>query len=158
MKTIGIHIKLYRCLMKLYPNQFRESFGEEMEMVFCDMIRDRNHKGGLTLLLLWVEIVPDVLLSSIEQHWNKSNRRERKLNLSFTSILSADKIGRLMLEMAAVLLIAALITPPDPVSQIRVAIPAYFLCQIVFFFSSRSRKIFLNKKSKGDSDDSHRSL
>ncbi len=150
MKTTSIHTKLYRCLMKLYPYQFRDSFGDEMEMVFCDMIRDRNHEGK-GKLLLWLEIIPDVLLSVIEQHWNKPKRREGKMSLTFTSILSAEKIGQLMLEMAAVLLVAALMTKPDPVSQIMVAVPAFILCQIVFWWMSKSRKPIFRKKSKGDS-------
>jgi Sec-independent protein secretion pathway component TatC len=60
-----------------------------------------------------------------------------------------------MLEMAAVLIVAALMTPPDPVSQVMVAVPSFILCQIVFWWMSKSRKPFFRKESQGDSNDSN---
>ncbi len=70
------------------------------------------------------------------------------MSWTFTGILSADEIGKRMVEIAGVLLIAGLITPPDLFSQIVVGIPAYILYKILYWFLTK----FSNKESKGDSN------
>ena len=45
----------YAALLRLYPRQFQERFGEGMAQTFCDLCRERrNAKRGLFRFALWI--------------------------------------------------------------------------------------------------------
>jgi putative ABC transport system permease protein len=55
--------RVYRWLLRLYPRDFREEYGEEMTLLF----RDRAKDGALAL---WIQVFGDLMLHAPREHWN----------------------------------------------------------------------------------------
>jgi hypothetical protein len=53
--------KLYRLLLKLYPNHFRRAYGDEALRLVLD--RARDEKGFLCGLRLWLDLLVDLAIS-----------------------------------------------------------------------------------------------
>jgi hypothetical protein len=53
--------KIYACLLRLYPREFRETYGEEALQVFRD--RAREEKGFPRTVRLWLDLVVDLAIS-----------------------------------------------------------------------------------------------
>jgi Peptidase family S41 len=53
--------KLYACLLRLYPSQFREAYGDEALQVFRD--RARQEKGAFASFRLWLDLLADLAVS-----------------------------------------------------------------------------------------------
>jgi predicted permease len=51
-------VKLYRCLLNLYPAAFRENYGVEMEREFRDELAESH--GFCALAILWVRLLADL--------------------------------------------------------------------------------------------------
>ena len=45
-------IRLYRFFLRLYPERFRDEFGDEMVELFADQLRDAKARGGLSVVRL----------------------------------------------------------------------------------------------------------
>jgi hypothetical protein len=53
--------------MRVYPQEFRATFGESVDQAFRDLARDAyRSRGRLGLVLLWFRILPDLVFSAIE--------------------------------------------------------------------------------------------
>jgi hypothetical protein len=53
--------------MRIYPREFKATFGDSVEQAFRDLARDAiRERGHLGLLLLWFRIVPDFIFSAFE--------------------------------------------------------------------------------------------
>jgi len=61
--------RFYRVLLYLYPADFRRKYGDEMQMVFRDMLRSAQQDGRV--LMLWgrtiIDLVPSLLIEHVEQ-------------------------------------------------------------------------------------------
>jgi putative ABC transport system permease protein len=55
--------RFYRWLLRLYPRDFREEYGEEMSLFF----RDRANDGPFRL---WIQIAGDLLVHAPREHWH----------------------------------------------------------------------------------------
>jgi hypothetical protein len=65
--SANISLSLYRILMRAYPAEFRQRYGDSVDQAFRDMSRDAIQKRGyLGLALLWLHVVPDFLFSAGE--------------------------------------------------------------------------------------------
>jgi hypothetical protein len=53
--------KIYLLLLRLYPSQFRDAYGEEAVQLFRD--RDRDEGGFLSKVRLWWDLLADVVVS-----------------------------------------------------------------------------------------------
>jgi hypothetical protein len=53
--------KIYACLLRLYPREFRETYGEEALQLFRD--RAREEKGFPRTVRLWLDLVVDLAIS-----------------------------------------------------------------------------------------------
>ena len=53
--------KVYAWLLRLYPSQFRETYGDEALQLFCD--RARDEKGFFPSLRLWLDLLVDLAIS-----------------------------------------------------------------------------------------------
>ena len=53
---------LYRWLLRLYPREFRDEYGDEMLLLF----RDQANGGVVTL---WRQVLADVVLRAPKEHW-----------------------------------------------------------------------------------------
>jgi hypothetical protein len=58
--------KIYTWLLRLYPSQFREVYGEEALQLFRDRMRDE--KGFFARLRLWVDLLADLAISVPHQY------------------------------------------------------------------------------------------
>src|SRR5262245_22941504 len=54
--------RLYRWLLRLYPREFRDEYGEEMSLLF----RDRTSEGYSRL---WLQVLGDLLFHVPKEHW-----------------------------------------------------------------------------------------
>src|SRR5688572_13694029 len=68
--------RLYRWLLRFYPREFRDEYGDEMSLLF----RDRSQEGRLTL---WLQVAGDLLLHAPGEHWNAVTR---DLRLAFRQL------------------------------------------------------------------------
>jgi hypothetical protein len=55
--------RIYRCLLRFYPCDFRDEYTEEMSLLF----RARVREGGLKL---WLQILGDLTLHAPQEHWS----------------------------------------------------------------------------------------
>ena len=60
--------RLYRLLLRLLPDDFRGAFGEDMESVFRDQVRDAERDGGPGLLRLWGETLSGFVATAPREH------------------------------------------------------------------------------------------
>jgi putative ABC transport system permease protein len=61
--------RIYRWLLRVYPRDFRDEYGEEMSLLF----RSRRHEGAR----LWMQILGDVSLHAPQEHWSMTNQDVR---------------------------------------------------------------------------------
>jgi putative ABC transport system permease protein len=54
--------RIYRWLLRLYPSDFREEYGQEMSLLF----RDRATDG---FVRLWLQVLGDLILHAPREHW-----------------------------------------------------------------------------------------
>lgn len=86
--------RLYRLLLRLYPERFRRQFGEEMEFVFSASLQDacdRDGGRGIVVLLGWTLI--DLFTSVFNEHMR--DRREDQLIHQMSSLYAGSGIGLL---------------------------------------------------------------
>ena len=55
--------RLYRSLLRLYPREFRDEYGDEMSLLF----RDRASEGSGRL---WLQVLGDLLFHAPTEHWS----------------------------------------------------------------------------------------
>ncbi len=61
----------YRALLRAYPEDVREMYGEEMVGCFADLCRDELRRGGTKgLALLWVRTLPELVFTALEERNN----------------------------------------------------------------------------------------
>lgn len=109
--------RCYGCLLRLYPRQHRQAYGQQMAQLFRDQCRDAwNKAGAWGLVGVWLRTLPDLALSSIHEHL-----AELKGKKSMTEKLS---------EVARP-------TPTPVKTMLRVALPVFLLvfglCAIITF-------------------------
>ncbi len=64
---------LYRLLLRLYPADFRERYGEDMVEFYRDRVRS-NDGAGRRLFRLWTRLVPDLIASACAERFRPRNR------------------------------------------------------------------------------------
>jgi len=75
-RCIDWSTRFYRLLLKAYPVEFREAFGDEMTLMFREMAAEawRRHRwSGLTCI--WFRILADFSVSAPHQYWLTWNRK-----------------------------------------------------------------------------------
>jgi hypothetical protein len=78
-KSAAVSEKIYRKLLRLYPEQHRREFGEPMAQLFRDQCRDAwmsgRHRG---LAKLWLRTLPDFGKTCTAEQMNKIERNIMK--------------------------------------------------------------------------------
>jgi hypothetical protein len=65
--STNLSVSLYRVLMRAYPAEFQQRYGDSVDQAFRDMSRDAFQKRGYVgIALLWFHVVPDFLFSAGE--------------------------------------------------------------------------------------------
>jgi hypothetical protein len=71
-KVLQIFEALYRILLRLYPAEYRQIYGEVMAQTFRDMVRAAYARSGFGVLLsLWIETLGDIVKSVVIEHLDK---------------------------------------------------------------------------------------
>jgi putative ABC transport system permease protein len=64
---VKISERLYRWLLRFYPREFRDEYGDEMSLVF----RDRTAEGRIRL---WLQVFGDVIFHAPQEHWSTTKQ------------------------------------------------------------------------------------
>jgi hypothetical protein len=149
--SIARYRNLYAQLLRLYPKQYRERFGEGMEQTFSDLLRERRDaKRGLFAFALWMFVETsagifreNITVVSMHNMWKAGRivyRAALALALAPAFFLvffygavaePGDSPGPMFLGPVAVLIIGALIARFRP-RGMTYALSATALAQAVF--------------------------
>ena len=67
-RAVGISERIYRSLLRAYPRQLRDDYGEEMARCFRDLCREALESGGgLGLAVLWARTLPEWLFTALKE-------------------------------------------------------------------------------------------
>lgn len=78
--------RLYRWLLRFYPREFRDEYGDEMSLVF----RDRTAEGRIRL---WLQVLGDVIFHAPQEHWSTTKQdlrfafRQIRRNPGFSGVV-----------------------------------------------------------------------
>jgi hypothetical protein len=66
--TVGSSERAYRSLLRAYPRELRDEYGEEMARCFRELCREELEEGGgLGLVALWARTLPELLYSALKE-------------------------------------------------------------------------------------------
>jgi putative ABC transport system permease protein len=61
--------RLFRALLRVFPFDFRNDFGRDMEQTFREQRREAHREGSMRVLVrLWLETFRDVLTTAPREH------------------------------------------------------------------------------------------
>ena len=67
-RALGTSERAYRSLLRAYPRELRDEYGEEMASLFRDMCREELEEGGgLGLAALWARTLPESLYTALKE-------------------------------------------------------------------------------------------
>jgi hypothetical protein len=67
-RAVGTSERVYRSLLRAYPRELRDEYGEEMARCFRDLCREELEDGGvLGLAALWANTLPELLYSALKE-------------------------------------------------------------------------------------------
>src|SRR5215218_10046506 len=74
-RAVGTSERAYRLLLRAYPRELRDDYGEEMARCFRDLCREEvEDGGGLGLAALWAHTLAELLYSALEERSTMLNR------------------------------------------------------------------------------------
>jgi putative ABC transport system permease protein len=66
---VGVHARLFRWLLRLYPAAFRDAYGDEMSEFFLARLeRARERRGAVGVAAFWSRTVGDVARTAFAEH------------------------------------------------------------------------------------------
>jgi len=88
--------RIYRWLLRLYPRDFRDEYGQEMSLLF----RARTSEG---FVRLWLQVLGDLVFHAPKEHWNtmKQDLRYAVRTLLRAPAFAATVIATLALGIGA---------------------------------------------------------
>jgi uncharacterized protein YjiS (DUF1127 family) len=67
--------RLYRALLVVYPKEFRDAYGAQLEQTFADLCREKVERGGSAgLARLWVRTLFDLASTATVQRFHERRR------------------------------------------------------------------------------------
>ena len=67
-RAVGASERAYRSLLRVYPRELRDEYGDEMTLCFRDLCREElEDRGGLGLAALWAHTLPELLHTAIKE-------------------------------------------------------------------------------------------
>ena len=66
--AMGTSERAYRSLLRAYPRELRDEYGDEMVRCFRDLCREKlEDNGGLSLAALWARTLPELLYTALKE-------------------------------------------------------------------------------------------
>jgi hypothetical protein len=107
-KMISVSEKIYRQLLRLYPQAHRRNYAEQMAQLFRDQCRDAwrtQHSAGI--LKLWLRVLPDIAKTSVIEQITERNQTMKSINsknaptilLIVGLVLALSSFSRLIISM-----------------------------------------------------------
>lgn len=118
----------YARLLRLYPTQFRERFGEGMEQTFADSCRQRRTAGmGLFAFVIWV--FAETFTAIIKEHVTRLRRNAMTDDIRFLKTVryAATAVGVLLVSGILALMFLARAKSGDDGDIAGVVAPALLL-------------------------------
>ena len=68
-RAVGTSERVYRSLLRAYPRELRDEYGDEMARRFRDLCREEleDGGGGLGLAALWARTLPELLYTALKE-------------------------------------------------------------------------------------------
>jgi len=74
-RALGTSERAYRSLLRAYPRELRDEYGDEMARCFRDLCREElEDGGGLGLAALWARTLPELLYTALKERSTMSAR------------------------------------------------------------------------------------
>ena len=74
------HVAVYRHMLRAYPANFRQAYGEEMARLFADLVSDQRQSGQpLGIFRLWVRTIVDTLSSAPRERMEETMNNQAAL-------------------------------------------------------------------------------
>src|SRR5687768_3517398 len=117
----GIEERLYRALLRLYPADFRQRFGDEMVALFRDSLRDaRAGRAPGGVAGAWLKMLVDVAATAPSEHLRRT--RQVAHSISSTGLIEARVLGILGVIGGGALLTAFVLDVPSGLTALRIAV------------------------------------
>ena len=67
-RAVGTSERAYRALLRAYPRELRDEYGDEMARCFQDLCREElEDGGGLGLVALWARTLPELFYTALKE-------------------------------------------------------------------------------------------
>ncbi len=74
-RAVGTSERAYRSLLRVYPRELRDEYGDEMARCFKELCREElEDGGGLGLAVLWARTLPELFYTALKERSNMSDR------------------------------------------------------------------------------------
>ena len=74
-RAVGTSERVYRSLLRAYPRELRDEYGDEMARCFRDLCREElEDNGGLSLAALWARTLSELLYTALKERSTMLNR------------------------------------------------------------------------------------
>jgi hypothetical protein len=99
------HERIYRRLLRVYPDDFRAQYGAEMTRLFGDQLRDAQSSGRPTAIAsLWLRSIGDLVASAPQHHLEKERLVPQPVDVSTGTTLvperrHPDRLRRVLLGL-----------------------------------------------------------
>jgi uncharacterized protein involved in exopolysaccharide biosynthesis len=101
-KSVRFSAHVYERLLRAYPRGHREEYGPCMAQLFRDQCRDAWAEArNWALLKLWLRVLPDLLATSLLEHFSNLNQRKSMLN----RVLSGRALAAVFVFLAVFFLV-----------------------------------------------------
>ena len=128
--------QIYKVLLKLYPQSYREAFGTQMMQTFIDHYADVEKSEGRVSLSFWLSVITDEVRNIPAQHLTPLKGTGTFLEVTVTKLaLSAVLLIPLYVLFYAVLVQVSLALPHPHLSGIGVLIALAALLLLPGVFS-----------------------
>lgn len=115
----GVHQRVYRALLHLYPAAFRARFADELQQLFSDQLRDARSGGEPAgAVRTWLRTVSDLAVTAASEH----ARRDRSVahSVAASPSHSSRALGLVGILGGVVLLAAFLVDIAPSINVIRI--------------------------------------
>ena len=74
-RAVGTSERAYRSLLRAYPRELRDEYGDEMARCFQELCREELEEGGgLGLAALWARTLPELFYTALKERSTMLNR------------------------------------------------------------------------------------